>query len=356
MRNRFLRGVIKESLTLLLGVMPLLAGDLPITWDNRLLVLAQLNLSERTGSLQGGDLLLMKYHVGTLESAEFYVQAGGLFHLAEHSHEASWYRAYVGWSRTQDELRLGLQRLAFGPVRLLRVFQWFDTLDPRDPFRLSEGVKALLYRRGVGEAAEFWSWIIYDHLPWPHAVPGDYWQTGGRYQFYMGQSEMGLTVHQVRPSSISDPPTVTRVAIDARWDLLAEVYLEVFGERFHLDSGAGERIQGTVGLSYTWPYGNGWYTGWETSWFWENGQELRLFHALQVSYPLGFFDQLQLIGFYYTGNSFWYLAWTRTLDHWLLSLALGGSSSATIPLTFGTQDSFAEWSSATLLLFGEYIF
>ena len=52
------------------------------------------------------------------------------------------YRYWVRYSSNKLEARLGLQKVSFGPGRVLRTLAWFDTINPEDPIAQTEGVEA----------------------------------------------------------------------------------------------------------------------------------------------------------------------------------------------------------------------
>ena len=56
------------------------------------------------------------------------------------------YRLWARFASPQYEIRGGLQKISFGSATLLRPLMWFDTIDPRDPLQLTDGVYGLLGR------------------------------------------------------------------------------------------------------------------------------------------------------------------------------------------------------------------
>jgi hypothetical protein len=68
------------------------------------------------------------------------------------------YRAWLRLSGARFEARLGLQRLSFGSAVLFRPLMWFDSLDPRDPLQLTDGVYGLLLRAYAKGDANAWVW------------------------------------------------------------------------------------------------------------------------------------------------------------------------------------------------------
>ena len=50
------------------------------------------------------------------------------------------YRAWARIKTSRFEARGGLQKINFGSATLLRPLMWFDSVDPRDPLQITEGV------------------------------------------------------------------------------------------------------------------------------------------------------------------------------------------------------------------------
>jgi len=64
-------------------------------------------------------------------------------------------------STSRFEARIGLQKVSFGSAALFRPMMWFDSMDPRDPLQLTDGVYALLLRYYTKGNASFWAWTMY---------------------------------------------------------------------------------------------------------------------------------------------------------------------------------------------------
>ena len=67
------------------------------------------------------------------------------------------YRFWLRLSTSRFEARLGLQKINFGSAALLRPLMWFDSLDPRDPLQLTDGVYGLLVRYYFQNNANIWA-------------------------------------------------------------------------------------------------------------------------------------------------------------------------------------------------------
>ena len=73
---------------------------------------------------------------------------------------AKFYRAWLRHSTTHTDLRFGLQRINFGPARLLRSLRWFDQLDPRDPLQFTTGVWGLRYKYDFPNNSNLWFLVM----------------------------------------------------------------------------------------------------------------------------------------------------------------------------------------------------
>jgi len=71
------------------------------------------------------------------------------------------YRGWLRYSTSQTELRIGLQKINFGPAQILRSLQWFDNINPYVPTKTTEGVKAVLGRYYFINNANIWLWGIW---------------------------------------------------------------------------------------------------------------------------------------------------------------------------------------------------
>ena len=80
--------------------------------------------------------------------------------LGEHYEKP--YRGWLRYSTQRIEARLGLQKVSFGPARVLRPLAWFDTIDPEDPMAQTEGVEAFRLRFFPSNSLALWTWIMKD--------------------------------------------------------------------------------------------------------------------------------------------------------------------------------------------------
>jgi len=252
------------------------------------------------------------------------------------------YRFWLRLSTSRFEARLGLQKINFGSATLLRPLMWFDSLDPRDPLQLTDGVYALLVRYYFLNNANIWFWGLYGNdsaKGWESiATTKDTVEYGGRMQLPLLTGELGLTYHHRRidlvPAPGAPPPLSTervpesRVGLDGKWDLGIGLWLE--GTLTHQESDLlpepWQRAY-TLGADYTLGWGNGLNV---------MGEHLRLdrskrafsrgegvdFTAVFLRYPVSVFVDLTAI-FYYDWKEkefYRFLSWQRTYDRWRFNI------------------------------------
>jgi hypothetical protein len=258
---------------------------------------------------------------------------------SESSGDVKAYRAWLRVSASGFEARAGLQQISFGSATIFRPLMWFDTLDPRDPLQLTEGVYALLLRYDTKSNASFSAWTMYGNdsqRGWDAFPPDDKTpEFGGRAQFPLPRGELGAAYHHRKadiasllPVSDPVPPAAVapvpedRVGVDGKWDLGVGVWFE--GALVHQDTPLLPRpyqLTLDAGFDYTFKVGNGLTVLAEQFRFsssdhaFSGGQSQSL-SGLLVRYPLGLLDELTCI-FYYdwkAGNGYRFFAWKRTYD------------------------------------------
>lgn len=247
------------------------------------------------------------------------------------------YRAKLRFATTQTETRVGLQKINFGPARLLRPLRWFDRLDPTDPLQLTDGVYALRFKYVALNNANLWLWVLYGNedpkgyemLPTASGNP----ELGGRLQYPVPRGELAVTAHSRNvDGSESNVPDYSenRFAVDGRWDIGIGLWFETVFQ--HQETSAlpydwTKMI--TIGMDYTLGLGNRLYValehmttalseevlGWD-----EDGN----ISAVSLNYPIGIMDNITAIGYYSWDQKdyYQYLRWLRTYDTLALSLSL----------------------------------
>jgi hypothetical protein len=256
------------------------------------------------------------------------------------------YRMWARFSTAQFEARLGLQKINFGSASLLRPLMWFDSLDPRDPLQLTDGVYGLLLRYYFVNNANVWLWGLYgnDNLRGLESVPTaeDSFEYGGRVQLPLFSGELAATYHHRRadlsrgllpiPLGSGSDPLIPehRLGLDGKWDLGVGLWFEF--SLTHLDHDLiprpWERAL-NLGIDYTFAVGNGLNVLGEHFRF---GRAEKLFSAcdrvdfsaLLLRYPFSILDDVTAIVYYEWERENWYrfLSWQRTYDRWRFNLIL----------------------------------
>lgn len=223
-----------------------------------------LSLARQFGPLTLADMELA-YNLGAVLDGAFGTGDSGIVSFDK------LYRLWGRFATEKFELRLGLQKIAFGPGMVLRPLMWFDTLDLRDPTGQTEGVGALRLKWYPWPNLALWGWVVRPDYK-------NYASPGGRIEYTLGPGEVALTYHYQQRTSLDFagksllPPyneAENRFALDARLDWKVGLWTEVMiaqatkkwwdGEKNNL-----QRVM--VGGDYTFPWGNGVYIMVEQLW------------------------------------------------------------------------------------------
>ena len=165
----------------------------------------------------------------------------------------NFHRYWVRYSSEKLEVRLGLQKIVFGPSQVLRSLSWFDTIDLKEPTEQTDGVEALRLRWFPSNSLSLWSWAINNDQ--------DTLSYGSRVELSNSAGEWGLTYHQDQSKSLqmvgqdSTPNfgSHNRLAVDYRYD----GFIGFWNESALISSDRSEIIMATVGADYTLPIANG---------------------------------------------------------------------------------------------------
>ncbi|MDR3340342.1 MAG: hypothetical protein LBT25_09700, partial [Candidatus Symbiothrix sp.] len=247
------------------------------------------------------------------------------------------YRAWVRYSNSQMELRLGLQKINFGSAQMFRPLMWFDHIDPRDPLQLTDGVWGFLGRYYFQNNANIWLWGLYGNkgtkgweiLP----VTGkQYPEIGGRIQLPMPSGETALSYHfrmadasamqQIGIPGSDNQIAENRLGFDTRLDVTVGLWLEASWTHLSKDLGVYTNQEMlTLGTDYTFGIGNGLSATFEQMTFSSDKKAFDFaattsFSGLILSYPLGMSDNLSAITYYdWTGkNPYFFLNWQRQFN------------------------------------------
>ena len=216
------------------------------------------------------------------------------------------YRGWLRYSTQRIEARLGLQKVSFGPARVLRPLAWFDTIDPEDPIAQTEGVEAFRLRFFPSNSLALWTWIMKD--------ASDTLSYGGRGELSTSLGEWGFTLHQ--DTDVSN----TQVGIDFRYD----GFIGFWNESVMIKSDNIEIDMITVGADYTLPIASGVLIMTE-SMFISSKQNTttsdQTFTAFMASLPVGMFHNVMLISSldWDENNTYNYLRWSSTYDNFSIN-------------------------------------
>jgi hypothetical protein len=289
------------------------------------------------------------------------------------------YRAWLRLSTSRFEARIGLQKVSFGSATLFRPMMWFDSMDPRDPLQLTDGVYALLLRYYTKGNANFWVWTMYgndarrgfDLAPPDDKTP----EFGGRVQVPFFKGELAATYHHRKAAidgltPIMDPASPLPVApvpedrfgLDGKWDLGVGLWLE--GALVHQQSTLlplPYQLSLSAGLDYTFGLGRGLnalfeHFRLESSAAAFAAGEAQSISAILFRYPLGLSDELTAIFYYdWKGNELYkFLSWKRTSDALSFSAILYWNPE--VPLLFPGQPGSSSFAGTGLQLVLTYDF
>ena len=225
-------------------------------------------------------------------------------------HHDKLYRGWLRYSNQVIEARFGLQKISFGPARVLRPLAWFDTIDPEDPTDQTVGVEAFRLRFFPSNSLALWTWIMKSE--------SNTLSYGGRGEVSTSLGEWGFTLHQAPDESN------TQIGIDFRYDGFLGFWFEstgFFTEDQEILSEDRHSLM-TLGADYTLPLGTGLLIMSETlrSEGWSSKTNAttsnQTISAFMISLPLGMFHHFMFISNldWDENNSYNYLRWSSTYD------------------------------------------
>jgi hypothetical protein len=254
------------------------------------------------------------------------------------------YRTWIRYASRQWEVRLGLQKISFGPAMLIRPLMWFDHIDPRDPLKITSGVYAALFRYYFLNNANIWIWGLYGNANtkgWEFLeTEKDKPEIGGRFQYPLGMGELAVSYHyrrfvfpqesvQIFNSMKLDAPE-HRFAIDGKWDYEIGFWFEACSQYQKNDFiPLPHQTFLTYGIDYTFDVGNGLNVLGENFLFTVSEQQFgsgptTKLTSLLLNYPVGLLDQVRTIIFYDWENqdTYSFIGWQRSYDNWVFYLNL----------------------------------
>ncbi len=248
------------------------------------------------------------------------------------------YRVWARFKTSRFEARAGLQKINFGSATLLRPLMWFDSVDPRDPLQITDGVYAVLLRSYFSSDANLWLWGLYGNdrqkgwetSPTARRNP----EFGGRFQVPVSRGELAFTTHHrradfsrglLRDPLLDDPVAREgRYALDGKWDLGIGVWFEgVLTHQMHPDLARPDQRALNLGADYTFGVGSGLYILGEylvvenARSVFGRGEGVKL-AAASLRYPVSLLDSVS--GIFYFDSSrddvYRFVSWQRTYDRW----------------------------------------
>ncbi|NMM48213.1 hypothetical protein HH304_07365 [Flammeovirgaceae bacterium KN852] len=230
------------------------------------------------------------------------------------------YRIWARYTKGRFEIRAGLQKIEFGSAQMLRPLQWFNEIDPRDPLSLTNGVYGGLIRYYFNNNMNLWVWMLignerrrgFDVTGTEKNVP----EYGGRIQIPVSKGEIALSYHHRKANTnnlllpeLPDNSAENRIGVDGKWDVGPGLWFE--GSISQMDKDLDfltSQLLGTIGVDYTFSLGSGLYMSVEQM-FMNYGQRHFDYQehfgiiALNLGYPLSYFDRLSLISSYNWSNN-----------------------------------------------------
>lgn len=216
------------------------------------------------------------------------------------SSTADLYRFTLRLDTPRNQVRLGLQKINFGPARMLRVLQWFDQLDPRDPLALSPGVWALMGRHYFDNGANLRLWTMAD-APDPlrdiTSDPDEWpWDLGGRLEYPVLAGTAGLTFHSMDLTNVSGLQE-NRLAVDLRLDAILGLWTEMMFSHTEEPYYRFDQVSIMGGVDYTFAIGNGLYAAAEYHTLFRGDLEYEMpwqvrTTAVTMNYTIGLSDAL----------------------------------------------------------------
>ena len=241
------------------------------------------------------------------------------------------YRLKFRYATSQSELRIGLQKINFGPARILRSLRWFDSVDPTDPLKLTNGVYAFRYKYNFLNNSEIWFWVLYgnDELRGNDLITSDKKtpEFGGRFSYPLFNGEFAATFNQRKARFNNIDVNETRFALDGRFEIEAGFWFESVITKFEKNKFVYNwQNSVTIGSDYTFDIGNGLMFTAEHQLnrfaedFSSGGNSINT-TAMSAAYAFGLIDNFSGFLFYNWNIRQFYqtFQWNRVYDNYILN-------------------------------------
>lgn len=266
------------------------------------------------------------------------------------------HRAWVRYITNQHELKLGLQKVYFGPAKILRSLQWFDQIQHDDITQFTAGVNGLLYRYYGEDNNTLWLWTWENNKallgPLPLKATNLEPEWGGRYQSMLETGEYGVSIHRRKLEKnnrfMASLTEEIRLGFDMIWDLAFAGWIEVNLSYLKGEQNSPAQYTAvTMGLDYTLNWRQGIYLLLESQFTELNlhsGKKENWQTIFKSQYPLSFSENVGFL-FLRGHSSEEYrvqMNYGVSFDQSLIELALGYDSSKNpLDLSKKTASNFA---------------
>ena len=293
----------------------LTSNDIPSSWpsyESRLSYIPTLSIRQNLSisSLLDGE---WAYHLKRNYAGD------SLYNKIEKNH-----RFWIRFSNQKLEVRLGLQKLIFGPTQILRPLSWFDTFDVKDPTRQTDGVNALRVKWFPSNNISVWSWLI-NSDSWLANNNLETLSLGGRAELSSSIGEMGLTFHfdpknskpAIEQIGVPIDRSQSRLGLDYRFD----GFIGFWNESTLIKSEESEIILSTIGADYTIPISNGILVMTETMYV-LNKYENQNYSVIMASVPIGIIHMAMYISQFdwIENKEYHYFRWSSVFDSYSLNM------------------------------------
>ncbi|MCK5686912.1 hypothetical protein KAJ27_22425 [bacterium] len=161
------------------------------------------------------------------------------------------YRYWARYTGKKSEIRLGLQKMVFGPGKILRPLALFDSIDPSDSSKKTGGQKALRFSYFPDTETTLQTWVI------KNDAESSKIHYGGRYNSVIKRGEASLVYQHWENDFLHVKEDI--IGCDLFLDITIGFWIE---HASHLVDGTANYNLSTLGIDYTFQsIGNGLHIG-----------------------------------------------------------------------------------------------